>query len=248
MQSLRGALRACDGPLLDKCYGLRVFTGLIEAVGHIQARTERALGQQLLIKSDLGDWVLGESVSVNGVCLTVSNAQAGGFYVDVSAETLDKSSLGRLAVGSAVNLERALRLGDRLGGHWVSGHVDAVIQLLSAMHVGEAIHMAFELPHDLARYVAPKGSVAVEGVSLTVNEVQADRFSVMIVPHTRQATTLDRARPGDSLNLEVDIIARYVVHTVTQAPTSILPEALRLSRDESLHQALVQSGFIHDSK
>ena len=248
MQSLRGALRAYDGPLLDKCYGLRVFTGLIEAIGHIQARTERALGQQLLVKSDLGEWVLGESVAVNGVCLTVSDAQTGGFYVDVSAETLNKSSLGRLAVGSPVNLERALRIGDRLGGHWVSGHVDAIIQLLSAVHVGEAIRMTLELPQDLAQYVAPKGSVAIEGVSLTVNEVLEDRFGVMIVPHTRQATTLDRARPGDSLNFEVDIIARYVVHTVTQSPKGIVPEALCPNRDERLQQALVQSGFIHDPK
>ena len=248
MQSLRGALCPYDGPLLDKCYGLRVFTGLIEAIGHIQARTERALGQQLLVKSDLGEWVLGESVAVNGVCLTVSDAQTGGFYVDVSAETLNKSSLGRLAVGSPVNLERALRIGDRLGGHWVSGHVDAIIQLLSAVHVGEAIRMTLELPQDLAQYVAPKGSVAIEGVSLTVNEVLEDRFGVMIVPHTRQATTLDRARPGDSLNFEVDIIARYVVHTVTQSPKGIVPEALCPNRDERLQQALVQSGFIHDPK
>ncbi len=248
MQSLRGALLAYNGPLLNKCYGVRVFTGLVEAIGHIQARTERTSGQQLLVKSDLGEWVLGESVAINGVCLTVSDARASGFFVDVSAETLNRSTLGRLAMGSPVNLERALRVGDRLGGHWVSGHVDAVIQLLSAVQVGEAVRMIFELPRDLARYVASKGSVAIEGVSLTVNEVEGDRFSVMIVPHTQKATTLDRARPGESLNFEVDIIARYVVHAVTQSPLGTAPEGVHFDRDERLHQALVQSGFIHDSK
>jgi riboflavin synthase len=221
-----------------------VFTGLVEAVGHIQARTESSEGQRILVKSDLGEWVLGESVAVNGVCLTVSEAERGGFYADVSAETLSRSSLGRLATGSPVNLERALRVGDRLGGHLVSGHVDAVIQLLSAVHVGEAIRMTFELPADLVQYVAPKGSVALEGVSLTVNEVFSDRFSVMIIPHTRQATTLDRARPGESLNCEVDVIARYVVNALTRPNP---PGAKATGRnDADLQQALIRAGFLHE--
>lgn len=218
-----------------------MFTGLVEAVGHIQARTQSTLGQRILIKSDLGEWVLGESVAVNGVCLTVSEAELGGFYADVSAETLSRSSLGRLAPGSPVNLERALRVGDRLGGHWVSGHVDAVIQLLSAVHVGEAIRMTLELPESLVRYVAPKGSVAIEGVSLTVNEVFPDRFGVMIVPHTRVSTTLDRAMPGDSLNLEVDVIARYVVNALSHPDGT---SATGTQNDAELHQALVRAGFI----
>lgn len=221
-----------------------MFTGLVEAVGHIQARTESTQGQRILVKSDLGEWVLGESVAVNGVCLTVSEAERGGFFADVSAETLSRSSLGRLATGSPVNLERALRVGDRVGGHWVSGHVDAVIQLLSAVHVGEAIRMTLELPADLGQYVAPKGSVAVEGVSLTVNEVFRDRFCVMIIPHTRQATTLDRARPGDSLNFEVDVIARYVVNALSQTTASASETVAH--RDADLHQALIRAGFVHE--
>jgi riboflavin synthase len=197
------------------------------------------------VKSDLGTWTLGESVAVNGVCLTVCEGALGGFYADISAETLSRSSLGRLAMGSAVNLERALRVGDRLGGHWVSGHVDAVIQLLHAVHVGEAIRLTFELPEDLVPYVAPKGSVAVEGVSLTVNEVSRDRFSVMIIPHTQQATTLDRTRPGDSLNLEVDVIARYVVNALSHA--AMLGGAGEVPRrDTDLRQALVRAGFMNE--
>lgn len=248
MQSLRGALWTGNGPAADKCYGPGVFTGLVEAIGHIQARSERVEGQQLLVKSDLGDWKIGESIAVNGVCLTVSDARAGGFYADVSAETLSKSSLGRLAVGSPVNLERALRVGDRLGGHWVTGHVDAVIQLLSAVPAGDAIRFTFELPPHLAVYVATKGSVAIEGVSLTVNEVQDDRFSVMIVPHTQHVTTLQRARPGDSLNFEVDIIARYVAHTILRSPNSNGEQVPDLRRDERLRQSLIQAGFIHESE
>jgi riboflavin synthase len=169
----------------------------------------------------------------------------GGFYADVSAETLSRSSLGRLAIGSPVNLERALRVGDRLGGHWVSGHVDAVIQLLHAVHVGEAISLNFELPEPLVPYVATKGSVAIEGVSLTVNEVARDRFSVMIIPHTQQATTLDRARPGDSLNLEVDVIARYVVNALSHGAVSGSTRATS-HRDNDLHQALVRAGFVNE--
>jgi len=223
-----------------------VFTGLVEAVGHIQARTESAQGQRILVKSDLDEWTLGESVAVNGVCLTVSETQKGGFIADVSAETLSRSSLGRLAMGSAVNLERALRVGDRLGGHWVSGHVDAVIQLLSAVHVGDAKRLILELPEELLQYVAPKGSVAIEGVSLTVNEVLDDRFSVMIVPHTRQATTIDRARPGDSLNFEVDVIARYVVNALSQFTIAGSSKGATINRDADLHQALVRAGFVHE--
>lgn len=221
-----------------------VFTGLVEAVGHIQARNESNHGQRLLIKSDLAAWVLGESVAVNGVCLTVSEVQPGGFYAHASAETLSRSSLGRLAIGSEVNLERALRVGDRLGGHWVSGHVDAVIQLLSAVHVGESLRLIFELPEHLARFVSEKGSVAIEGVSLTVNEVERDRFSIMLIPHTQQATTLERARPGDGLNFEVDLIARYVVHALANSSASSRNE----DRDVSFARSLFQAGFIDDPK
>jgi riboflavin synthase len=233
---------------LCKCYGPAVFTGLVEAIGHIQARSQQANGQRLLVKSELYTWAVGESVSVNGVCLTVHEALQDGFFADVSAETLARSTLGRLAVGSAVNLERALRVGDRIGGHWVTGHVDAVVRWIGSKKSGASLRATLELPALLAPYVAPKGSVAIEGVSLTVNEVADDRFTVMIIPHTQKATTLERARPGDGVNLEVDILARYVVHALQHPlPAESLNSADKDS-DIALKSALIRAGFVHDSK
>jgi len=224
----------------------RVFTGLVEGVGHIQARSEKPGSQRLLVKSDLSTWVLGESISVNGVCLTVTESLSDGFRVDVSAETLAHTTLGRLAVGSAVNLERALRVGDRLGGHWVTGHVDSVIRWLSSKVTGEAIQVTLELPPPLAVFVSPRGSVAVEGVSLTVNDVYDDRFTVTIIPHTQQATTLERTRPGDGVNLEVDVLARYVVHALGHGADSKQDPKAR--KEVALEAALLRAGFIHDAK
>ena len=247
-ESKNAALRHArlDGRGLHRCYGLRVFTGLVEAVGHIQARSEKSGGQRLLVKSDLGTWALGESVAVNGVCLTVDEALPAGFRVDVSSETLARSTLGRLAVGSAVNLERAVAMGARMGGHWVTGHVDTVIRWISTRNGGDCIYVTLELPQAFAPYVAPKGSVAIEGVSLTVNDVHDDRFTVTIIPHTQQATTLERTRPGDGVNLEVDILARYVVHALQH---STIPAGEPNARsDGSLQAALLRAGFLHDSK
>ena len=171
-----------------------------------------------------------------------------GFFADVSAETLERSTLGRLAVGSPVNLERSLLMGGRMGGHWVSGHVDAVIRWIGTKKTGESVAVTLELPATLAAYVAPKGSVAIEGVSLTINEVDDDRFSVMIIPHTRQATTLDRARPGDGVNLEVDILARYVVHALRHPSRSEHGQLADKGTDIALQTALIRAGFVHDSK
>ncbi len=223
----------------------RVFTGLVEAVGHIQARSEKPGAQRLLVKSELGKWVLGESVAVNGVCLTVIEALPDGFLVDVSPETLAHTSLGRVAVGSPVNLERALKVGDRLGGHWVTGHVDAVIRWLGSKSTGGAVQVTLELPPEFRAFVAPRGSVAIEGVSLTVNDVYDDRFTLTIIPHTQQATTLERTRPGDGVNLEVDVFARYVVHALRGATNSKLDS--KASNDVAIRAALIRAGFLHDS-
>jgi riboflavin synthase len=198
------------------------------------------------VKSELGAWVVGESVSVNGVCLTVNEALPDGFLADVSAETLARSTLGRLAVGSAVNLERALKIGERMGGHWVTGHVDTVVRWISSKKTGESLSAVLELPQAFVPYVAPKGSVAVEGVSLTVNEVHTDRFTVMIIPHTQQATTLERTRPGDGVNLEVDILARYVVHALRHS--AALDSEEPGPTDRALQAALIRAGFVHDSE
>ncbi len=189
-----------------------MFTGLIEATGKV-ANLERS-GKlcRLRINSTLAqaDLKLGESIAVNGVCLTLTSWDRNSFVADVSSETLEVTTLGKLGPGAQVNLERALRLCDRLGGHIVSGHVDAVGQLQSRVSEGEAQCLEFSLPGAISRYVATKGSITIDGISLTVNRVTEDSFSVMIIPHTLEMTTLKEMRAGASVNLESDILARYV--------------------------------------
>lgn len=190
-----------------------MFTGLIEATGSVVSLERSGSNAKLRIASELvsaKDLQLGESIAVNGVCLTLTQWDASSFTADVSSETLQVSTLGQLRAGSQVNLERALRLCDRLGGHIVSGHVDAVGQLNKREVEGEAQRLEFSLPNQISRYVAPKGSIAIDGVSLTVNAVSSDSFSVMVIPHTLEQTTLANMHPGASVNLESDLLARYV--------------------------------------
>jgi riboflavin synthase len=189
-----------------------VFTGLVETMGVLAAREARGPGASLIVRATLAHepLVLGESISVDGCCLSVVELAPGEFAVDATAETLARTTLGTLPVGKRVNLERAVRAGDRLGGHLVTGHVDAVGKLLERREVGEAVAMRFSLPAELARFVAEKGSIAVGGVSLTVNGANDAAFDVMIIPITLRATTLGELAPGDPVNLEVDLVARYV--------------------------------------
>jgi riboflavin synthase len=159
---------------------------------------------------DLESVAAGDSIAVNGACLTAVALQPGSFAADVSRETLDNTTLGTLTEGSRVNLETALTLGTPLGGHLVTGHVDGVGRLTARRQDGRSWRLEIEVPEALARYVARKGSVCVDGISLTVNEVQGARFGVNIVPHTMEATNLGERRPGDTVNIEVDIVARYL--------------------------------------
>ena len=169
--------------------------------------------QRLVVAGDLreSDKVLGASIAVSGVCLTVVHADDSSFAADVGFETLRCTKLGAIRVGDAVNLEPALRLGDSLGGHLVSGHVDGLGKLIASEARGEARELWFEAPDALLQYIAAKGSICIDGVSLTVNQVQANRFMVGIVPHTLRSTTLGSLQIGDSVHLEVDLVARYVV-------------------------------------
>lgn len=190
-----------------------MFTGIIEGVGAIAAVEPR--GGDVRLRIAVGtlpfdDVRLGESIAVNGVCLTVIAFDAAAFEADASTETLALTTLGRLAVGAPVNLERALRPGDRLGGHLVSGHVDGVGAVASIHHDARAQRWRFSAPPALLRYVAKKGSICVDGVSLTVNEVDAEGFEVALVPHTVAHTAFAAARVGDAVNLEIDLVARYV--------------------------------------
>lgn len=190
-----------------------MFTGIIEAVGRIAALERRGLDARLRIdagKLDMGDVRLGDSIAVSGVCLTVIARGAQDFSADVSAETLARTTLGGLAPGAGVNLEKALTPTTRLGGHLVSGHVDGVGELAARYDEGRSLRMRFRAPAELARYIAAKGSICVDGVSLTVNAVQGAEFEVNIVPHTLAETTLGELAAGAAVNLEVDILARYL--------------------------------------
>lgn len=188
-----------------------MFTGLVEATGELKAREPRGPGFRLEIGTDLEALSLGESIAVSGVCLTVTELGKAGFFADVSLETVEKTTLGRLQPGRALNLERSLSVGDRLGGHLVSGHVDGVARASSIEPAGEAVRVIVTAPTALMPFIAPKGSIALDGVSLTVNAVSGDQIELMLIPHTLGVTNLGALAVGDELNLEIDLVARYVV-------------------------------------
>jgi len=218
-----------------------VFTGLVEDVGKLTARTARGPGARLAIQTKLAPLVLGESIAVMGVCLTVDSIISGGFEADASSETLARTTLGGLAIGAGVHLERAMQVGGRLGGHIVSGHVDASAKLVTRRPVGQAVELSYSLDPGLRQYVAAKGSIAIDGVSLTVNEVAADRFTVMIVPHTQGATLLGGQRAGVVSNIEVDVLARYVVRWLEAGSGRSGGAA---SSDGTLMDRLASAGFL----
>lgn len=189
-----------------------MFTGIIEEIGRVRNLEIGGQGARLTLgaRKVLEGTKIGDSIAVNGVCLTVVELLPEGFTVEVMAETLRVTNLGRLLPGEGVNLERALRLGDRLGGHLVSGHVDGVVRILERRKVGIAEEITLSLPESLSRYVVPKGSVALDGTSLTVIESGGDRFRVGLIPHTLQETVLGFKREGAEINIEVDLLARYL--------------------------------------
>lgn len=194
-----------------------MFTGLVQEVGEIRRLEPRngsgntdvrlVVGFRAIERARLE---LGASICVDGVCLTVAELGADSFAADVSGETLRVTTLGDKRAGSRVNLEPSLRAGDALGGHWVSGHVDGVAEVVATERDARSLQVRIEAPQSLARYIARKGSVTLDGVSLTVNEVDAMRFSINLIPHTLEVTTLGALAPGSRLNLEIDLLARYV--------------------------------------
>lgn len=189
-----------------------MFTGLITDVGRLRSREPLEKGVRFEIDTDLpmAEIAIGASIACSGACLTVVEKGGGWFAVDVSGETLAKTTLGSWQAGRRVNLERSLRLGDELGGHIVSGHVDGVAEIVDRRPDGEATRFIVRPPAELAHFVASKGSVALDGVSLTVNEISDGAFGICIIPHTAKHTTFEDLRPGDRVNLEIDMLARYV--------------------------------------
>ena len=190
-----------------------MFTGIIKAKGTITAAASKGGDVCLTIRADglpWSDYETGESIAVNGVCLTATRLHEDGFDTDISIETLDVTALGELDVGSSVNLEPSISLGERLGGHLVSGHVDCSGKVTSRSADARSIRLAIEIPQEFARYVARKGSVCVDGVSLTINEVSGNGFEVNIIPHTADVTIIGEYAVGSIVNIEVDLLARYL--------------------------------------
>jgi riboflavin synthase len=190
-----------------------MFTGIVQTKGTIGAIEKRSGDVRMTITAPglpWGDYEVGDSISVSGVCLTAVELLADGFVTDVSVETLDVTTLKQAGKGDAVNLEPALRIGDALGGHLVSGHVDGIGVVISRNEDARSIRLAFEVPTELARYIAKKGSVCVDGVSLTINEVSGNTFSLNIIPHTAEVTTMGAYEVGTTVNIEVDLLARYI--------------------------------------
>lgn len=195
-----------------------MFTGIVTDVGRIERLERRGdLRARIGTAYDTATIDPGASIACDGACLTAVALGPGWFEVDASAETLSKTTLGEWAEGRRVNLERALRVGDELGGHIVSGHVDGVARIVALAPEGDSLRVTLEAPRELARFIAPKGSVALDGTSLTVNEVEGARFGVNLIPHTRAVTRWGEAREGDRVNLEIDTLARYVARLAEAA-------------------------------
>ena len=209
-----------------------MFTGIIAAMGSLTSRQRLHQDERMLIQSDTLDFTdvkLGDSIAVNGVCLTVVEISAQQFAADVSVETLSCTTLQQVRQGDGLNLEKALRLQDRLGGHLVSGHVDGIGHITAIADEGRSKKFTFRLPQSLSRYVAAKGSICIDGISLTVNQIQGDEFTVNIVPHTLQQTNLGQRAVTQAVNLEVDLLARYLERLMHGESPQVTPQLLKNS-------------------
>ncbi|RIL11458.1 MAG: riboflavin synthase [Proteobacteria bacterium] len=212
-----------------------MFSGIVEEEAVVRLLSGAEHGRRLVVSSSLdhGQTKVGDSIAIDGVCLTVVSIKDQELSFDVAPETLRRSTLGELKEGQSVNLERSLKVGDRIAGHFVFGHVDCTLRLTERNSDGDALRLEFDKPTQIGRMLASKGSVSLSGVSLTLGEVGSDYFSVYIVPHTAQVTTLGKLKPGDAVNLEVDMLARYVAAQVGAGQSS----------DERMRALLERSGW-----
>jgi riboflavin synthase len=207
-----------------------VFSGIVKGTGRVVESKRRGGEARLVIDTsgvDLGPIATGDSIAVNGVCLTATDPVRHRFAADVSAETLARTTLGRLGANAAVNLEASVRVGDPIAGHLVYGHVDDVGEVVDAVEVGLSVMLSIAVPERLSRYIAVKGSITVDGVSLTVNAVSADRFSVNIIPHTREITVISGYACGTPVNIEVDMVARYLERMLGSGTEGLKLETLK---------------------
>jgi len=207
-----------------------MFTGIIKAKGTIAAMQRRGGDVRLTVNSTELPWAsyeIGESIAVNGVCLTAIALHDHGFDTDVSTETLDVTALGGLNIGGSVNLEPAISVGERLGGHLVSGHVDCIGTIRSQLSDARSIRLTVEVPQEFARYMARKGSVCIDGVSLTINEVSGNSFAVNIIPHTAEVTIIGAYKIGTTVNIEVDLLARYIERLLMKDEDGLSVDFLR---------------------
>jgi len=217
-----------------------MFTGIIEAIGTVASLGRHQGDWRLGInvgKLDMSDVSLGDSIAVNGCCLTVVQMDAGHFLADVSNETMEYTTFGKLSPGSAVNLEKAMRANDRFGGHFVSGHVDGVGEIYEQTPDGQSIRLKIMLPENIARYVAAKGSICMDGISLTVNEVDACSCGVNVIPHTQDHTIIGSYVKGQLVNLEVDVIARYLERLMSDN------SGAQANSNEGFRNLLTRAGF-----
>ncbi|URK18755.1 riboflavin synthase [Thalassospira sp. GO-4] len=194
-----------------------MFTGIITDIATVRAIKKTGDTRfEFTTSFDTSKIVLGASIACNGACMTVIETGDDWFAIEASAESLDRTTLGDLTVGAKVNLEQATRVGDELGGHIVSGHVDGVATLTKRIPEGDSLRLTFEVPEEFSKYIASKGSVTLEGVSLTVNEVDGNTFGINLIPHTQTHTTLGSKQPGDRINFEIDMLARYVARMLVK--------------------------------
>lgn len=207
-----------------------MFSGIVKGLGRVIESTERGGDRRLIIGTagvDLGEVVSGDSIAVNGVCLTAIEPGGDAFKADVSAETLGRTTLAGVRVDDVVNLEASLRLGEVISGHLVYGHVDGVGEVVDVQRAARSIALTIAIPEQLSRYVAVKGSITVDGVSLTINAVTSDRFTVNVIPHTREVTVISGYHQGSPVNIEVDMIARYLERLLSGGTESLSLETLK---------------------
>ena len=219
-----------------------MFTGIIKEVGIIASLADKGQDREFTVKAELlaGSIDMGDSISVNGVCLTVKSFNRESFSFDVSSNTLEYSNLGDLKAGDQVNLEDSLSPNGKLGGHFVSGHVDAVAAITGIAGTGRSYELTFDLHEDIAPYITARGSVAIDGISLTVTEATDNCFKTVIIPHTYENTTLGSKGIGDSVNIEIDMLARYIVNYLSHQKQGENPG----EKDRILKEKLEKNGFI----